>query len=125
MAQGYDCVFGTRFGAGGSIEAPLVRRTVSRGGTWLTNLLLGTRLTDMTSGYQVYRRQVLEEILAKGIEPSTHFFQTEMKAYARKYRVTEVPIRYSVPSDSVKGATILDSLRLLGRLFLKRLRGRL
>jgi glycosyltransferase involved in cell wall biosynthesis len=36
LDQGYDCVFGSRFVAGGGIEHhPLYRRILSHGGTWL------------------------------------------------------------------------------------------
>src|SRR2546428_6772878 len=44
MAEGYDCVFGSRFCDGGTMEGPTKRRIISRGGTALTNLLLGTRM---------------------------------------------------------------------------------
>ena len=125
MTEDYDCVFGTRFALGGTMEAPLGRRVSSRGGTMLTNLLLGTKLSDMTSGYQAFRGKALEGILAKEIAPSTHFFQTEMKVHARSLSFAEVPIQYSAPSDNVKGSTVFDSLRLLGRLFIKRLKGQL
>src|ERR1043165_7083071 len=37
MAEGRDCVFGSRFCDGGSLEGPLKRRIVSRGGTVLAN----------------------------------------------------------------------------------------
>lgn len=125
MLEGYDCVFGTRFGLGGRMEAPLGRRLVSRGGTTLTNLLLGTRLSDMTSGYQVFRMSALRSILSRGVGPSTHFFQTEMKVYSSAFRVAEVPIQYSEPSMSVSGSTLLSAFSSLGRLFLKRLRRQL
>ncbi len=68
MAAGYDCVFGTRLAAGGSFEdVSAKRRTISRLGTIATNALLGTRLTDMTSGYQLFTRKALQMVLKQGI----------------------------------------------------------
>ena len=50
MQRGYDCVFGSRFMAGGSIRRSSWKRYyISRGGTILTNLMMGTSLSDMTS----------------------------------------------------------------------------
>src|SRR5690348_11097790 len=55
MRQGYDCVFGSRFITGGRFDGSTGKRyLVSRGGTILTNLLLGTKQTDMTSGFELF-----------------------------------------------------------------------
>src|SRR5918911_4192473 len=52
MLEGYDCVFGSRFCKGGSVkDSSTKREIISRGGTFLANLLLGTQLKDMTSGF--------------------------------------------------------------------------
>ncbi len=126
VEAGYDCIFGTRFGMGGSAEGvPLSRRIVSRGGTVLANALLGTRLTDMTSGFQMFERHALDTIVSRGIQSKGHFFQTEMKAYCRKMKVAEVPIHYRSPSNSITGSVVRDAFGQLWRLFRDRLRGRL
>ena len=53
LDEGYDCVFGSRFMNGGGIEnQPFHRRSLSKCGTILANLVLGTKLSDMTSGYE-------------------------------------------------------------------------
>jgi dolichol-phosphate mannosyltransferase len=125
-AQGYDCVFGSRFCAGGRVsQTPWPRRALSRGGTWLANLLLGTRLRDMTSGYELFSRPALEGVLARGIQSRGHFFQTEIKAYCRKLRVAEVPIHYRAASNSVNVRVLKDAFANLWRLFRLRLAGRL
>ena len=83
-----DCVFGSRFCPGGRISNSSFKRLLlSRGGTIFTNLLLGTRLKDMTSGYQLFQRHALEQVLAHGLASRGHFFQTEMKVRSRKMRV--------------------------------------
>lgn len=52
LNEGYDCVWGSRFVKGGEISNhPLYRRVLSSGGTFLSKLILDTKLKDMTSGY--------------------------------------------------------------------------
>lgn len=125
MAEGRDCVFGSRFRNGGRNLAPLRRRIVSRSGTVLANRLLGTRLSDMTSGYQLFTRATLEAVLAKGIRSKGPFFQTEMKAYCRNLRCAEVPITYDAGSHAVGPRAIGESLVNLGGLFRRRISGEL
>jgi dolichol-phosphate mannosyltransferase len=124
-AAGNDCVFGSRFGEGGRNDAAVARRAISRTGTVLTNLLLGTRLSDATSGFELFTRPSLELVLAKGIRSKGPFFQTEVKAYCRTLRSAEVPIRYAGGSHRVRTGALAESLLNLSRLFVRRLEGTL
>jgi dolichol-phosphate mannosyltransferase len=118
MLHGYDCVFGSRFIKGGRFsDSTWQRYLVSRGGTVLANLLLGTRQTDMTSGFELFSRAALEMVLRRGIQSRAHFFQTEIKVYCRNLRIVEVPIHYRTPSPRLGGSAIKDSFRHLWRLF--------
>jgi len=124
MSEGHDCVFGSRFCAGGRIsESSLKRAVISRGGTLLTNLLLGTSLSDMTSGFELFSRAALQEVLRKGIHSRGHFFQTEIKAHCHDLRIAEVPIHYRAASDSVNNNVLKDAFRNLWRLFRGRVSG--
>ncbi|MBA3974981.1 MAG: hypothetical protein C0504_12290 [Candidatus Solibacter sp.] len=126
MRQGRDCVFGSRFMKGGAIvNSPLSRRLVSRGGTILANLLLGTRQTDMTSGFELFTNQTLRMVLDRGIQSRAHFFQTEIKAYCRNLNFVEVPIRYEAASPGLSGPALADSFRHLWRLTRMRMKGEL
>jgi dolichol-phosphate mannosyltransferase len=126
MQQGYDCVFGSRFMKGGDIADGSFKRTlVSRSGTLLANAFLGTKLTDMTSGFELFSREVLEMVLARGIQSRAHFFQTEIKTYCRNLKITEVPIHYRSPSPRLTGSAVTEALRQLRRLFRLRLAGQL
>jgi dolichol-phosphate mannosyltransferase len=120
-----DCVFGSRFMRGGRNRGTLRRRLISRGGTSLTNALLGTSLTDMTSGFQLFTRAALEEVLAKEIRSKGPFFQTEMKAHCRNLRVAEVPIQYNAGSNNVGRRAIVESFVNLWALFHRRVAGEL
>jgi dolichol-phosphate mannosyltransferase len=118
MSQGYDCVFGSRFCEGGEItDSSRKRKLLSRGGTVLTNTLLGTKLKDMTSGFELFSRAALEHVLAKGIKSRGHFFQTEIKINCRNLKIVEVPIHYRAASNSVNQHVIKDSLSNLWRMY--------
>jgi dolichol-phosphate mannosyltransferase len=121
-----DCLFGSRFCKGGQMLGDSWKRyVISRGGTALTNLLIGTRLSDMTSGFQMFRRDTLARILSIGIRSRGPFFQTEMKVYARVANISEIPITYRPTADVLRSGSIIDALRVLLSLFVDRFMRRL
>jgi dolichol-phosphate mannosyltransferase len=79
----------------------------------------------MTSGFELFSREVLEMVLARGIQSRAHFFQTEIKTYCRNLKITEVPIHYRSPSPRLTGSAVTEALRQLRRLFRLRLAGQL
>lgn len=125
IPEGFDCAFGSRFCASGVYRQSWKRKLVSHGGTWLSNAMLGTRLSDMTSGFELFSREALELVLEKGIHSRAHFFQTEIRAYCHGLRIREVPIVYSNPSPRLSNRAIVEAFRQLGRLTLLRMRGQL
>lgn len=125
MLNGNVCVFGSRFRKGGRNLGTLRRRVISRGGTVLANALLGTKLSDMTSGFQLFTKPALEAVLEKGIRSKGPFFQTEMKTHCRGFRISEVSIQYDAGSHSIGREALSESFRHLWRLFRLRMRGEL
>lgn len=126
MLEGYDCVFGSRFCDGGSIqETSLKRYLLSRGGTLLSKLVLGSPLKDMTSGFELFTRHTLHDVLDRGIRSRGPFFQTEIKAYCRRLKIAEVPIHYRGANHKIGAASLQDSLANLWRLFQLRLHRKL
>ena len=114
LDQGYDCVWGSRFIDGGGIsEQPLYRRILSGGGTWLANIVLGTRLKDMTSGFEGFQREVLEKMCLDKFLSLGHMYQTEMRFYCRKLNTVEVPIHYIGSSSSIKMKSVTEALKIL------------
>lgn len=119
---GYEVIYATRFTLGGKIvNSGFRRKCLSRFGGSLSNLLLGTKLGDMTSGFILYSRSALEEVLAEGVESKGPFFQTEMKYHARNLRCAEVPITYSGASHHIGKKAMQDARFHLRRLFKRRL----
>ena len=124
LNEGNECAFGSRFIVGGSICKSSYKRTLlSKGGTFLSNLLLGTKLHDMTSGYQGFHANVVREYLDYRFLSTGHFYQTELRYLLRKKRCAEVPIHYRAPSENVRGAAIVNSLSTLWYYFKKRILG--
>lgn len=122
LNEGNECALGSRFINGGSITDSSFRRLVlSKVGTWMSNILLGTRMYDMTSGYQGFHRDVVGRFLAYGLLSKAHFYQTELRYLLRFTRYAEVPIHYRSPSPSVSQRAIRNSLTVLFHYFVKRL----
>ena len=117
LEEGYDCVWGSRFMKGGSMrEQVWYRRFLSRGGTILSNLVLGTKLEDMTSGFEGFQRKVLEEMKLDCFMSTGHMYQTEMRFYCRNLKTIEVPIHYVGSASSLKASSVTEALRLLFQL---------
>jgi len=95
LEEGYDCVFGSRFIEGGKfINHPYYRVFLSWLGTKVANFYLGTKLKDMTSGFEAFRAEVLEQLNFDAFVSTGHFYQTEMRYYCKEFNATEVPIHY-------------------------------
>ena len=117
LDAGYDCVWGSRFVKGGGMHNhPLYRRLLSSGGTILSNLVLGTKLNDMTSGYEAFRADVLQSLYLCKFLSRGHMYQTEMRFYCRNYRCIEVPIQYIGGESSLKMKSVTEALRILFQL---------
>ena len=114
LNEGNECAFGSRFTNGGSMgNSPLKRRGLSRVGTLLSNTLLGTKMYDMTSGFQGFHRAIVGKLIAYPLKSRAHFYQTEIRYLLRHHRFAEVPIHYNAPSNSVSRNAIKNSLSTL------------
>lgn len=125
LNEGNDCAFGSRYINGGSmVDSPLRRRILSRGGTILAKMLLGARLADMTSGFQGFRRNVLERLVKYPLRSRAHFYQTEVRHLLRHEKLIEVPIHYRAPSPRVSRGAVRNSLAALAYYTMRRMIGR-
>ena len=113
LREGYPCAFGSRFIQGGSMKGSYKRIFLSKFGTLLANVLLGTKLSDMTSGYQGFHRDVVKLFIAYPLKSKAHFYQTEIRYLLRNKRYIEVPIHYQAPSPSVSKKAIENSWETL------------
>ena len=113
MESGMQYAGGSRFIKGASWSGPPSRYLVSRGGTALANLLLGTRMHDMTSGFECFSREAMEMVLKRGVRSRAHFFQTEIRSLMHAVRWVEVPISYCSPSRRLAGSSVTEAFRNL------------
>ena len=92
-----DVVLGSRYATGGRVEEwGSLRRAVSRGGSAYARAALGVDVADLTGGFKVFRREVLEGIGLESIESLGYAFQVEttFRAIRAGFRVVEVPITF-------------------------------
>lgn len=122
-----DLAIGSRYVPGGGVaDWGVVRRTISRGGSAYSRLVLGLDVCDLTAGFKCFRREVLEAIDLDSIESRGYAFQVEItyRTVQRGFKVVEVPIVFR---DRQQGSSKIDSsviTEALWRVPLLRLRGR-
>jgi glycosyltransferase involved in cell wall biosynthesis len=92
-----DVVYGSRYLGEQPQDASRFHRLGNRLLTGASNLLTGLALTDMETCYKAFRRDVLRGF---EIEQNRFGFEPEFtaKIARRKWRVSEVPIRYAARS---------------------------
>lgn len=117
LDEGYECVWGSRFIKGGGVkDLPLYRLFLSQGGTILSNIVLGTKLKDMTSGYEAFKADVLKGMQLDKFLSRGHMYQTEMRYYCRDKKSIEVPIVYTGSETGLKFKSVTEALDILFRL---------
>lgn len=92
----YDIVTGTRYkGDGGVYGWDLKRKLVSRGANFLASTVLRPNISDLTGSFRLYKKDVLEQIIA-ATQSKGYVFQMEMMVRARAmgFTVAEVPISF-------------------------------
>lgn len=90
-----DVVVGSRYVRGGGVENwPWLRRVFSRAANLIAQVLTSVPVHDVTSGFQAYRREVLESIGFEDIRTNGYGFLFELKyrAYRHGFKMAEVPI---------------------------------
>lgn len=99
-----DVVYGSRFLGGPRRPAMFWHMVANKMLTLMTNILYNNILTDMETGYKVFRRQVVEDIT---IHARRFDFEPEFtaKVLKRKVRIYEVPISFN-PRDYSEGKKI-------------------
>jgi glycosyltransferase involved in cell wall biosynthesis len=99
-----DVVYGSRFLGGARRVAMFWHMIANVLLTAMTNILYDTILTDMETGYKVFRREVIDGMT---IHARRFDFEPEVtaKILKRRYRIFEVPITFN-PRDYSEGKKI-------------------
>ena len=101
----YDLVLGSRYVKGGGVKDwPFLRRLISRGGNIYAQIVLLSKIRDLTGGFNCYHKKFLEKINLKSIVSKGYCFQIEMKFRHALLgcKIKEVPIVFT---DRVLGAS--------------------
>jgi dolichol-phosphate mannosyltransferase len=96
--EGADVVLGSRYVRGGKVvNWPAYRNWISRSGNLYSRLALGVSIRDITGGYRVFRREVLEALTLDEVESQGYCFQIDLawRALQAGFRVAEVPITFT------------------------------
>ncbi|RLD99492.1 MAG: glycosyltransferase family 2 protein [Bacteroidetes bacterium] len=99
-----DVVYGSRFLGASRRVAMFWHMIANKSLTLFTNILYDTILTDMETGYKVFKREVVADmpLHAKRFEFEPEFTAKILK---RKYRIFEIPITFN-PRDYEEGKKI-------------------
>jgi dolichol-phosphate mannosyltransferase len=97
ISPGKSIVLGTRWIPGGSVvNWPRSRQLLSRSGTKYASFALGIQLADLTGGFRIYSRQLLESLNLTKMDATGYCFQIEMALAAHLAGATtkQVPITF-------------------------------
>ena len=125
--QEAELVIGSRWVAGGAVvNWPWYRKAISKGGTRYADLMLGSKIKDMTAGFRAYDAEFLKSLELGGVAARGYAFQVEMAWRTQKAggRVIEVPIVFVERVEGVSKMTtaiVLEALWLVTKWGLSRL----
>ena len=96
MIKDCDVVIGSRYVRGGKDEArDFIRRAISSFARLYLSFFIGVNVKDPTSGFRMFRRQALENIV-ENLKASDPFIVAEVLYYLKKNnaRIAEYPIEF-------------------------------
>jgi dolichol-phosphate mannosyltransferase len=126
-----DLAIGSRYVGGGSVRNwGASRRAISRGGSLYAQILLSTRVRDLTAGFKCYRRDVLETIDLAAVHSRGYAFQIETtyRTLRGGFRVVEVPVTFvdrEVGSSKMSRSIVFEAIWKVPQLRWSALRGTL
>ena len=96
--EGADLVLGSRYvPGGGTLNWPISRQILSRGGSLYARSVLGLPYRDLTGGFKCFRRRVLEALPLDSVSSEGYAFQIEMtwRAHRASFQIREIPITFA------------------------------
>lgn len=93
-----DLIIGSRYVPGGRVvDWPARRQLLSRGGNRYVRLVTGLPLSDATSGFRAYRRELVESLDIGTVRSDGYAFQVEtaLRAWRLGFAIHEVPITFT------------------------------
>lgn len=121
-----DLILGSRGVPGGGVRGwPLTRRIISRGGSFYARTILGLRVRDLTGGFKLFHRRVLEQLDFDGVEAAGYTFQIELtyRALQAGFTVREIPIIFidrEFGESKMTGSIVREAMVNVWKLRLRR-----
>ncbi len=131
VQSGADLAIGSRYVRGVNvINWPMSRLLLSYYANKYARWITGLPLSDSTSGFKCFRREVLEAIDLEKVGSTGYTFQIEMdfRAWKKGFKLVEVPIIFTDRSEGeskMSGAIVREAVWRVWALRLKSLFGRL
>ena len=130
VASGVGLVVGSRYVEGGSLDEDWGRHRVllSRFANRYARTVLGTKIRDITAGFNLWSAQTLRDVDLATLDSAGYSFQVELKFKAVRagHSAVEIPIRFEERTEGVSKmnfATQLESAVVPLRLRLRHRRG--
>ena len=120
--KNHDMVIGSRYVKGGNIIGfNFVRKLISGSAQFAASSILGLKVKDATSGYRIYKKEVLIRIEYYSILSQGYSYLIESLFLATKsgFKIGEVPIIYinrRIGSSKISSAEIFKALSTIARL---------
>jgi dolichol-phosphate mannosyltransferase len=117
----YDMVVGSRYAfSGGVANWSLFRSSLSRMANFFSKILLRVPIFDLTSGFKIIKREVLEAIEVNTIKSKGYAFQMELtlRAYDNGFKIKEYPIIFKGREKEKSKFSFSIILEALGRVIL-------
>lgn len=121
----HDFVIGSRYvDGGGTINWGILRKIISRGGSFYSRMVLGAPIRDFTGGFNGWNRRVLEGIDLDSLEAGGYSFQIELKyrAFRKGFCFKEFPILFEdrrVGKSKMSSRIVIEALSLVPKLRFK------
>jgi dolichol-phosphate mannosyltransferase len=91
----YDFIVGSRYVPGGGVKGwGILRKFISMSGSLYARVILGLPIHDLTGGFNLWKRSVLDHLDLNGIRSEGYAFQIELKhkAFVKGFSWVEYPI---------------------------------
>jgi dolichol-phosphate mannosyltransferase len=114
--RGADVALGSRWAkGGGTVGWPLLRRILSRAGSFYARVILGLSLHDVTGGFRCLRRSVVEALDVASIRSSGYAFLIELnyRAALQGFKIVEVPIVFTervMGTSKMSGRIVVEAV---------------
>ncbi|MED5372027.1 MAG: polyprenol monophosphomannose synthase [Myxococcota bacterium] len=116
LAHSADLVLGSRYvSGGGTLNWPLHRRVLSRGGSLYARSWLRLPYRDLTGGFKVWAAPTLKSVLERPVRSEGYSFQVEMtlRAHRGGAEVVEHPIQFverTQGASKLSGGIVLEAV---------------